>query len=117
MSRCKKWLRNTAAGAWRILYAELGYGKWSARQVLTKATGQSPAEKPEEKQPKLVSTFRRMLGMNDSAIVVRGHDDLMVYRSKCCNPIPGDDIVGYVTRGRGIAVHSTACPNVQKLVV
>ncbi len=100
------------------LYAELGYGKWSARQVLTKATGQSPAEQqPEQKpQPKLVSTFKRMLGMNDSAIVVRGHDDLMVYRSKCCNPIPGDDIVGYVTRGRGIAVHSNACPNVQKLL-
>ncbi len=98
------------------LYAELGYGKWSARQVLTKATGQSPAEKPEEKQPKLVSTFKRMLGINDGAIVVRGHDDLMVYRSKCCNPIPGDEIVGYVTRGRGIAVHSTACPNVQKLL-
>jgi GTP pyrophosphokinase len=54
--------------------------------------------------------------MHDGAILVRGHDDLMVYRSKCCNPIPGDEIVGYVTRGRGIAVHSTACPNVQKLL-
>ena len=57
-----------------------------------------------------------MLGMDDGAIVVRGHDDLMVYRSKCCNPIPGDDIVGYVTRGRGIAVHSKNCPNVQNLL-
>jgi guanosine-3',5'-bis(diphosphate) 3'-pyrophosphohydrolase len=100
------------------LYAELGYGKWSARQVLTKATGQAPADQPAEQkpQPKLVSTFKRMLGMNDNAIVVRGHDDLMVFRSKCCNPIPGDDIVGYITRGRGIAVHSNACPNVQKLL-
>jgi GTP diphosphokinase / guanosine-3',5'-bis(diphosphate) 3'-diphosphatase len=41
---------------------------------------------------------------------------LMVYRAKCCNPIPGDEIVGYVTRGRGVAVHSTACPNVQNLL-
>jgi GTP pyrophosphokinase len=101
------------------LYADLGYGKWSARQVLSKATGQAPpAEGAEDKdkQPKIVSTVKRMLGMQDSAIIVRGHDDLMVYRSKCCNPIPGDDIVGYVTRGRGIAVHSTACPNVQKLL-
>jgi GTP pyrophosphokinase len=40
----------------------------------------------------------------------------MVYRAKCCNPIKGDPIVGYVTRGRGVAVHHTACPNVQKLL-
>ena len=98
------------------LYADLGYGKWSARQVLAKATGQPLGEAPEEKQPKLVSTVKRMLGMDDAAIVVRGHDDLMVYRSKCCNPIPGDDIIGYVTRGRGIAVHSKNCPNVENLL-
>jgi GTP pyrophosphokinase len=57
-----------------------------------------------------------MLGMDDSAILVHGNDGLMVFRSKCCNPIPGDDIVGYVTRGRGIAVHSKNCPNVQNLL-
>src|SRR6202046_2444951 len=98
------------------LHAELGYGKWSARQVLAKATGQPLAEPTEEKQPKLVSTVKRMLGMDDSAILVHGNDGLMVFRSKCCNPIPGDDIVGYVTRGRGIAVHSKNCPNVQNLL-
>src|ERR1700752_583835 len=99
------------------LYADLGYGKWSARQVLAKATGQPIAEPGEDKQPKIVSTVKRMLGMNEGAIVVRGgHDDLMVYRSKCCTPIPGDDIIGYVTRGRGIAVHSKSCPNVQNLL-
>jgi len=98
------------------LYAELGYGKWSARQVLAKATGQPLAEPTEEKQPKLVSTVKRMLGMDDSAILVHGNDGLMVFRSKCCNPIPGDDIVGYITRGRGIAVHSKNCPNVQNLL-
>jgi GTP diphosphokinase / guanosine-3',5'-bis(diphosphate) 3'-diphosphatase len=98
------------------LFAELGYGKWSARQVLSKATGQPIAEPTEEAQPKIVSTVKRMLGMHDAAILVRGHDDLMVYRSKCCNPIPGDDIIGYVTRGRGIAVHSKNCPNVENLL-
>ncbi|MGD1212289.1 MAG: bifunctional (p)ppGpp synthetase/guanosine-3',5'-bis(diphosphate) 3'-pyrophosphohydrolase [Candidatus Acidiferrales bacterium] len=98
------------------LYAELGYGKWSARQVLAKATGQPLAETTEDKQPKLASTVKRMLGMDEAAIIVRGHGDLMVYRSKCCNPIPGDDIIGYVTRGRGIAVHSKNCPNVENLL-
>ncbi len=99
------------------LFAELGYGKWSARQVLSKATGTDiPGPGDETAQPKIVSTVKRMLGMHDAAILVRGHDDLMVYRSKCCNPIPGDDIVGYVTRGRGIAVHSKTCPNVENLL-
>jgi len=98
------------------LYADLGYGKWSARAVLAKASGLPLTEPIEDQQPKIVSTVKRMLGMHDAAILVKGHDDLMVYRSKCCNPIPGDDIIGYVTRGRGIAVHSKGCPNVENLL-
>src|SRR6202789_2649885 len=98
------------------LYAELGYGKWSARQVLAKASGQALPDTGEEKQPKPGSTIKRVMGVDDAAIIVRGHDDLMVYRSKCCNPIPGDDIIGYVTRGRGIAVHGKNCPNVENLL-
>jgi GTP pyrophosphokinase len=49
-------------------------------------------------------------------IKVRGVDDLLVYRAKCCNPIRGEAIVGYVTRGKGVAVHSRMCPNVQSLM-
>jgi GTP diphosphokinase / guanosine-3',5'-bis(diphosphate) 3'-diphosphatase len=103
-------------GAGRIddLYAGLGYGKWSARQVLAKVSGQ-PLGPPTEEQPPKPS-IKRMLGMDEATILVKGHDDLMVYRSKCCNPIPGDDIIGYVTRGRGIAVHSKNCPNVENLL-
>ena len=48
--------------------------------------------------------------------MVTGHDDLLVYRAQCCNPIRGEDIVGYVTRGKGVAVHSKACPNVTNLM-
>jgi guanosine-3',5'-bis(diphosphate) 3'-pyrophosphohydrolase len=98
------------------LYADLGYGKYSARQVLSKALGEPLGEKPGEKPPTIVSTVKRMLGIRDGAVLVRGQDDLMVFRAKCCNPIPGDDIVGYITRGRGVAVHSTACPNVENLL-
>jgi GTP diphosphokinase / guanosine-3',5'-bis(diphosphate) 3'-diphosphatase len=98
------------------LYAELGYGKWSARQVLAKATGESLVDQPEAQPQKIVSSVKRMLGITDSAIHVRGHDDLMAYRAQCCNPIPGDSVIGYVTRGRGVAVHSMACPNVTKLL-
>ena len=101
------------------LYADIGYGRYSARQVLAKLTGQSIEEKPQgegQDATKIVSSVKRMLGIRDPSILVLGHDNLMVYRAKCCNPIPGDPIVGYVTRGRGVAVHNTSCPNVQKLL-
>jgi GTP pyrophosphokinase len=98
------------------LYADLGYGKYSVRQILQKATGQDLSEAPPEKAPTLVSTVKRALGFGDAAILVKGTGDLMVYRAKCCNPIPGDEIVGYVTRGRGVAIHNSACPNVQSLL-
>src|SRR5207247_1246572 len=59
---------------------------------------------------------RREPAAGDLAIKVKGSDDLLVYRAKCCNPIPGEAIVGYVTRGKGVAVHALACPNVQNLM-
>ena len=101
------------------LLAGLGFGKYSARQILSNALGKPLSEAPatsETKSAPLVSTVKRMLGMGEPAVLVRGHGDLMVYRSKCCNPIPGDEIVGYVTRGRGVAVHTKSCPNVQNLL-
>ena len=52
----------------------------------------------------------------DLVVTVKGMDDLLTYRAKCCNPIKGEPIVGYVTRGKGIAVHSKNCTNVQNLM-
>ena len=100
------------------LYADLGYGKYSARQVVAKLTGKTAPQQTEApaEPPPLVSKVKRILGIRDPGILVLGHDNLMVYRAKCCNPIKGDPIIGYVTRGRGVAVHHTACPNVQKLL-
>ena len=98
------------------LYAGLGYGKWSAKQILGKATGTALEEKPEEKPGTIVTAVKRALGIREAAILVRGHDDLMAYRAQCCNPIRGDEIVGYITRGRGVAVHTRNCPNVEKLL-
>ncbi len=105
------------------LHAALGYGKFSARQVLAKlAPDQAPLEPPAEPQaaPKAVApqpTPADGLGDgSDLVIKVKGIDDLLVYRAKCCNPIRGEAIVGYVTRGKGIAVHSLNCSNVQNLM-
>jgi guanosine-3',5'-bis(diphosphate) 3'-pyrophosphohydrolase len=98
------------------LYAALGYGKFSARQVLTKV---APGLVKEEPEPIPLPTATPMPGRPndaDAVIKVRGLGDLLVYRAKCCNPIRGEAIVGYVTRGKGVAVHSKMCPNVQNLM-
>jgi len=98
------------------LHAALGYGKFSARQVLQKlAPEQVELEaEPPKPAPQPVPDQTRESG--DLVIKVKGIDDLLVYRAKCCNPIRGEAIVGYVTRGKGIAVHSTNCTNVQNLM-
>jgi GTP diphosphokinase / guanosine-3',5'-bis(diphosphate) 3'-diphosphatase len=101
------------------VYAAVGFGKYSARQVLSRLLGEpekAAEAEAEDSKPTLVKTVKRMLGFGEAPLIVKGHDDLLVYRAKCCNPIPGDDIVGYITRGRGVAVHTRACPNVQNLM-
>src|SRR5205807_2010770 len=94
------------------LMAAIGFGKYSARQVLSKL---SPTPLAEPTEPgKVMSTIKNALGISsagDGAIIVAGSDDLMTYRAKCCNPIMGEPIVGYITRGKGIGVHSKSCPN------
>jgi GTP pyrophosphokinase len=96
------------------LHAGIGYGKFSARQVLAKLV---PSAQLETAHPSRLTTVKRALGISgDAAIQVHGHGDLMVYRAKCCNPIRGEEITGYVTRGKGIAVHAKSCPNVQNLL-
>src|SRR5262249_33083417 len=96
------------------LYSAVGFGKYSARQILSRVLGEpgkSPAEETQDAKPTLVKTVKRMLGIGGEApLIVKGQDDLLVYRAKCCNPIPGDEIVGYITRGRGVAVHTRTCP-------
>jgi GTP pyrophosphokinase len=101
-------------GKMEDLYAALGYGKFSARQVLGKLVP-GLAEPPPEPPP-LPPTMPGRPHDHDAVIKVRGIDDLLVYRAKCCNPIRGEGIVGYVTRGKGVAVHSKICPNVQNLM-
>src|SRR5882672_3618138 len=101
------------------LLAAIGYGKYSARQVLAKLapTGSEPLpEGLEHPEGGFTSVVRRVFGGDNNAIIVKGHGDLLVYRAKCCNPIRGEAIVGYITRGKGVAVHSINCPNVTNLL-
>jgi GTP pyrophosphokinase len=102
------------------LMAGIGYGKFSARQVLARlapATAGPLAPADEGKPGAFASAVRRVFGGdNNNAIRVKGHGDLLVYRARCCNPIRGESVVGYVTRGKGVAVHSVNCSNVLNLM-
>src|SRR5271167_978042 len=101
------------------LMAGIGYGKYSARQVLARLAPASaaPVADSDGESGGIASVVRRVFGGDSSnnAIRVKGHGDLLVYRARCCNPIRGEDVVGYVTRGKGVAVHAINCPNVVNL--
>jgi GTP diphosphokinase / guanosine-3',5'-bis(diphosphate) 3'-diphosphatase len=96
------------------LLASIGYGKLAARLVLSKLV---PQDQLQERPPqgKVVSAVRRVLGSGEDRIKVSGIDGLMVFRARCCNPIRGEKIVGYISRGKGVSVHSARCPNVINL--
>src|SRR5947209_12743164 len=103
------------------LLAAIGYGKLVPRNVIAKYLGPEKfAELDTQKESKLRSGMRavkRLIHLGDDSIVVRGVDDLMVTRARCCNPLRGEEIIGYITRGKGVAVHSTRCKNVKQLMV
>jgi GTP diphosphokinase / guanosine-3',5'-bis(diphosphate) 3'-diphosphatase len=109
-------------GGGQDLLAGIGYGKFSARQVLAKLSPEISEQVPNEEPAKTSSTLgtviRRVFGQSadTGAIKVKGYNDLLVYRARCCNPIRGEAIVGYVTRGKGVAVHTVSCPNVNNLM-
>ena len=103
------------------LLAGIGYGKFSARSILgrlapTSGASAASGSEPDEPPSGFTSVVRRVFGGDTSAIKVKGHDDLLVYRARCCNPIRGEEIIGYVTRGKGVAVHSKTCTNVENLM-
>jgi GTP pyrophosphokinase len=106
------------------LLATLGQGKHSAHQVLNKlAPGYASAAEAEavpETKPgtdgAMSEAVRKLHLTGSDSLQVEGQNDLLVYRARCCNPIRGEEIIGYVTRGKGVAVHARSCPNVQNLM-
>jgi GTP pyrophosphokinase len=105
------------------LLASLGLGQNTAHQVLSKvapgfaaAPGEEPGTQPKPGEAGATDAVRRLQLTSSDSLQVEGQNDLLVYRARCCNPIRGEEIVGYVTRGKGVAVHARSCPNVQNLL-
>lgn len=103
------------------LYAALGYGRYSPRQIAERLAAPAassaivPAPEPTVEEP-AAREANYSSKKDGGVLIVKGVDDILVYRARCCNPIPGEPIVGYVTRGKGVAVHSKGCPNVHNLM-
>ena len=93
------------------LMAALGYGKSSVHQVLNKLAPNALLETPDK--PKSAPTRPAPV----DGVRIRGVDDLLVRFARCCNPLPGDPIVGFITRGRGLTVHARECLTVAKSVL
>jgi GTP pyrophosphokinase len=103
------------------LLASVGFGKYSARQVLNRLAPGSTAQQVPETEAAVSSagvseTVKRVSRASADSLQVEGQNELLVYRARCCNPIRGEEIIGYVTRGKGVAVHARSCPNVQNLL-
>ncbi|WP_223690673.1 RelA/SpoT family protein [Leifsonia poae] len=100
------------------LYAAVGEGHVSTQSVIEKvvASVQSAAEGEAVEMEIPVKGRSRQLRNSDSGVLVRGAPDILVKLAKCCTPVPGDPIVGFVTRGAGVSVHQADCRNVQSLL-
>ncbi len=99
------------------LLSRLGFGKLDVRQVLKRLLTEGELATSEEKPSRLRKAVTKILPFGDDrAIRVSGDSDLLAYRAKCCNPLPGEEIVGYITRGKGVSVHAVECTNVKNLL-
>ncbi|HEY0049093.1 MAG TPA: bifunctional (p)ppGpp synthetase/guanosine-3',5'-bis(diphosphate) 3'-pyrophosphohydrolase [Pyrinomonadaceae bacterium] len=105
------------------LLASIGYGKTLPRNVLAKYLGAEkfaeldPEKKKETTFQSGVKAVKKLIGFGEDAIIVKGVDNLLLTRALCCNPLRGEEIVGYISLGKGIVVHNKRCKNVQALMV
>ena len=102
------------------MYAAVGFGANSAVKIIARMLQEYRKEHEEEdierKLEELKQARHRRPKPSSSGVIVKGIDNCLVKLSKCCNPVPGDEIVGYITKGRGVSVHRKDCVNVKDLL-
>ncbi len=99
------------------LYAAIGFGKVRAHSIVKNLEPKATIEPPVPRRNLVQKVIQRYKPPEKSGILVKGEADLMVTLAKCCNPIRGEEIVGYITVGRGISIHSLICSNVENLLL
>ena len=102
------------------MYAAVGFGANSPVKIIARMLQEYRKEHQEEdieeKIQELAKEKSRKLRTSNSGIIVKGIDNCLVKLSNCCNPLPGDEIVGYITKGRGVSVHRKDCTNIKDLI-
>lgn len=102
------------------MFASIGFGAISPNKILTRLLEEYKKEHEEdtieEKIQELVQTKSQVKKIPESGVVVKGIDNCLVKFSKCCNPVPGDEIIGYITKGRGVSIHRKDCTNINDLL-
>jgi len=95
------------------LLAAVGYGKITANQIIGKIVPQEKLERPQEEHPSRIQRLlHRISPGHKDALLIKGVDNVMVRYAGCCNPLPGDKVVGFITRGRGVTIHTSDCQNI-----
>lgn len=97
------------------LYAAVGYGGLSAAQIVTRLVDAHKRTQEDKPVDVMSLTSKSVTKPTETGVRVKGVDNLLIRFARCCNPVPGDPIVGFITRGRGVSVHRTDCPNVESL--
>jgi GTP pyrophosphokinase len=96
-------------------YLALGSGKLQSGAIVNKVIQRLKTEQVAEEAPVVKAPKAPVVTGNDIGVVVAGVDDVLVRLAKCCTPVPGDPIVGYISLGKGITIHRSDCPNVKAL--
>ncbi len=94
------------------LLAALGYGKVSAGQVVSRVVPQEQLRAERAKPGRIGKVLQKIRKKPTSAIKIQGLEDILVRFAKCCSPLPGDPIIGFITRGRGVTIHTVDCRHV-----
>jgi GTP pyrophosphokinase len=112
--RVKEALRKLGYAEIEDYHAAVGYGKVTPNTLVGALV---PTSELEKKTDNVVSrVVKRALGIGDRGVKIRGMDDMMITLARCCNPVRGEEILGYITRGKGVSVHSVHCPNLGSLM-
>ena len=96
-------------------FAGVGLGKATAYQLISRIVDIDVLKQKEGKESTLKKVVRKAFGIGEKRVKVKGMGDVLVYLAKCCKPIMGEEIVGYITRGKGVSVHKLSCPNAERM--